>query len=161
MKSQHMEMDEEWAERGRAGEGREAAAASRAGMNGEVERWKGGGVVGGARGEEARDEREGRREGTRTQRRNTRIGEGKRNAEGGMPGSNGLIQALSSMESRACQIACNQQPSPLSAGGMVHGEGKRRINTEWSFCSGRCCAFSLSLPLSFSFEQPVDVTVFT
>lgn len=44
MKSQRMEMDEEWAERGRAGEGREAAAASRAGMNGEVERWKGGGA---------------------------------------------------------------------------------------------------------------------
>lgn len=82
----------------------------------------------------------------------------KRNGEGGMPESNGLIQGLSSMESRACQIACNQQPSPLSAGGMVHGEGKQRINTEWSFCSGRCCAF---LSLSFSFEQPVDETVFT
>lgn len=40
MKSQHMGMDEEWAEQGRAGEGRKAAAAYRTGTNGEVERWK-------------------------------------------------------------------------------------------------------------------------
>lgn len=60
----------------------------------------------------------------------------KRNGEGGMPESNGLIQGLSSMESRACQIACNQQPSPLSDGGTVRVEGKQRINTEWCFCSG-------------------------
>lgn len=40
------------------------------------------------------------------------------------------------MESRACQIACNQQSSPLCDGGLVHVEGKQCIYTEWSFCSG-------------------------
>lgn len=70
-----------------------------------------------------------------------------------MPESNGLIQGLSSMESRACQIACNQQPSPLSDGGMVHVEGKQRINTEWSFCSGDVVPLHLT--------KPADETVFT
>lgn len=76
--------------------------------------------------------------------------------KGGMPESNVLIQGLSSMESRACQIACNQQPSPLSVGGMVHGEGKQRINTEWSFCSGDVVPFFFF----FTFDQ-ADETVFT
>lgn len=74
MKSQHMEMDEEWAERGRAGEGREAARANSARHE------RGGGGGGGGlweeRREEAKDEREGRSEGMRTETRNTRIGEG-------------------------------------------------------------------------------------
>lgn len=78
--------------------------------------------------------------------------ESKRDAEGGMPESNGPIQGLSSMESRACQIACNQQPSPLSDGGIVHVEGKQRINTEWSLCSGDV--------VSLHSTEPADETVF-
>lgn len=54
----------------------------------------------------------------------------KRNGEGGMPEINGLIQDFSSMESRACQIACKQQSSPLSDGGIVHVDGKQHINAE-------------------------------
>lgn len=69
-----------------------------------------------------------------------------------MPESNGLIQGLSSMESRACQIACNQQPSPLSDGGMVHVEGKQHINCEWNFCSVNVVPLHLT--------QPADETVF-
>lgn len=152
MKSQHMEMDEGWAERGGGG----------------GERQKGGNWLRLAsrheRGCKKEEERRGdgrRRMKGREGGKGMRIGDeeyknwgggGSVTLKGGMPESNGLIQGLSSMESRACQIACNQQPSPLSVGGMVHGEGKQRINTEWSFCSGDVVPFFF-LFLLLTFDQ--------
>lgn len=106
-------------------------------MNGDVKEKKG---------REVRDERQGRRKKDKDSDGEYKNRESKRNGEGGMPESNGLIQGLSSMESRACQIACNQQPSPLSDGGIVHVEGKQRINTEWSFCSGDVVSLHLTKP---------------
>lgn len=141
MKSQHMEMDEEWAERAgvgvrgqKGGNWLRLASRHERGCKRRRRRRRG----------EAKDEREGRREGDEDRRRGIQEWGGGVTLKGGMPESNGLIQGLSSMESRACQIACNQQPSPLSVGGMVHGEGKQRINTEWSFCSGDVVPFFFS-----------------
>lgn len=77
------------------------------------------------------DERRGTGErGIRIATEEHKNGRRKRNGEGGMPEINGLIQDFSSMESRACQIACNQQSSPLSDGGTAHVDGKQHIKAE-------------------------------
>lgn len=54
-----------------------------------------------------------------------------------MPESNGLIQGLSTMESRACQAACNQQPFPLSDG----VEGKQCVKLNGAFVLGLLCLY--------------------
>lgn len=60
-----------------------------------------------------------------------------------MPKSNGLIQGLSSMESRACQIACNQQPFPLSDGGIVW-KGSSALTLNGAFVLRLLCLYILT-----------------
>lgn len=90
---------------------------------------------GGKKGREVRDERRGRREKDKDNDGECKNRGRKRNGEGGMPESNVLIQGLSSMESRACQIACNQQPLSLSDGGIVW-KGSSALTLNGAFVLG-------------------------
>lgn len=90
---------------------------------------------GGKKGREVRDERRGRREKDKDSDGECKNRGRKRNGEGGMPESNVLIQGLSSMESRACQIACNQQPLSLSDGGIVW-KGSSALTLNGAFVLG-------------------------
>lgn len=146
-------MDEKWAEEGRGVGMWEKGGNWRAlpaDMNGEA----GGGDRGDGGRDEVKDERRGTGEwGIRIATEEYKNRRRNRNGEGGMPEINGLIQDFSSMEFRACQIACNQQSSPLSDGGIMHVDGKQHINAEWSFCSADVAPLHLT--------RLVDETVFT
>lgn len=122
-------MDEKWADGGGGwvGEGRELArATSRHELGCERE---------GGEGWETRKEKKDKDSDGECRNRGS-----KRNGEGGMPKSNGLIQCLSSMESRACQIACIQQPFSLCDGGIV-GKGSSALTLNRAFVQGSLCLY--------------------